>query len=136
GVTYSQLGTSGGVEQRMGGASGGTGYFNKSSICNPIVIGDPEFTPNGPQRLATDYGNAGLGIISGPGQVNFDVSILKNIPITERHKLQSRTEFFNIANHPVFQNPGVARNNANLFGVINSTVGNPRLIQFALKYNF
>ena len=97
------------------------------------MIGDPE--PNG-QRLATTYGNSGLGIVQGPGQVNFDVSIIKNTRITERQTLQFRTEFFNIANHPVFANPGVARNNANLFGVINTTVGNPRLIQFALKYSF
>jgi hypothetical protein len=118
--------TSGGVETRLGGASGGPGFFNKSTFMNPIAIG-----PDG----ATTFGNAGLGIIRGPDQVNFDVSILKNIPVTERQKVQFRAEFFNIANHPVFGNPTLARNNT-LFGVINTTVGNPRLVQFALKYNF
>jgi len=64
------------------------------------------------------------------------VSIIKNTKLTEKQNLQFRTEFFNIANHAVFANPTLARNNANLFGVINTTVGNPRLIQFALKYSF
>jgi hypothetical protein len=68
--------------------------------------------------------------------VNFDVSLIKDTHLTERQTLQFRAEFFNIANHPVFGNPGVAKNSTNLFGVINTTVGNPRLIQFALKYSF
>lgn len=127
GVTYGNVLTSGSVESRLGGASGGSGFINKSAFCAPIAIG-----PDG----ATTFGNSGLGIAQGPGQVNFDVSVIKNTRLTEKQNLQFRAEFFNIANHPVFGNPGVARNNANLFGVINSTVGNPRLIQFALKYSF
>jgi hypothetical protein len=127
GITYNMIPTSGGVESRLGGASGGAGFVNKSAFIPPIAIG-----PDG----ATTFGNAGLGIIRGPDQVNFDVSIIKNTRLTERQNLQFRTEFFNIANHPVFGNPNVARNNANLFGVINTLVGNPRLIQFALKYSF
>jgi hypothetical protein len=127
GVSYAQIPTSGGVESRLGGASGGAGFINSSAFTNPIAI-----SADG----ATIFGNSGLGIFSGPDQVNFDVSVIKNIPLTERHRLQFRSEFFNIANHPVFGNPTTARNNANLFGVINSTIGNPRLIQFALKYNF
>ena len=133
GVTYGGILTSGDVKSRLGGASGGSGFINKSAFCNPIVIGDPE--PSG-VRSATAFGNSGLGIVQGPGQVNFDVSVIKNIHLTERQALQFRSEFFNIANHAVFGNPGLARNNANLFGVINTTVGNPRLIQFALKYSF
>ena len=136
GVTYSQIATSGSVESRLGGNSGGPGYINKSAFCNPIAIG-----PDG----ATTFGNSGIGIIRGPDQVNFDVSIIKNTNLTERQRLQFRTEFFNIANHPAFgfapgSCPGTgcqtARNNANLFGIINSTVANPRLIQFALKWYF
>jgi Carboxypeptidase regulatory-like domain len=128
GVTYADIPTSGSVKARLGGASGGSGFINKSAFINPIVIGA--------DGQATDFGNSGPGIFRGPGQVNFDVSLIKNTRITESQNLQFRTEFFNIANHPVFGNPTVARNNANLFGVINSQVGNPRLIQFALKYSF
>ena len=94
----------------------------------PIVIGS--------DGKATAFGNSGIGIIRGPDQVNFDVSLLKNIPITERQRVQFRAEFFNIANHPVFGNPTTTRNTPNTFGTITTTVGNPRLIQFALKYNF
>jgi hypothetical protein len=72
---------------------------------------------------ATGFGNSGLGIVQGPGQVNFDVSVIKNTRLTERQTLQFRAEFFNIANHPVFGNPGVARDTTNLFGVINSQGG-------------
>jgi hypothetical protein len=127
GVTYGVIPTSGSVESRLGGASGGSGFINKGAFCAPIAIG-----PDG----ATTFGNSGLGILRGPDQVNFDVSVIKNTRLSERQNLQFRAELFNIANHPVFGNPTVARNNANLFGVINTTVGNPRLIQFALKYSF
>lgn len=133
GITNSQIATSGGVEARLGGVSGGPGFIHHgangdtNAFVKPIVIGSDG---------ATAFGNSGIGIMRGPDQINFDVSLIKNTQITERQRLQFRAEFFNIANHPVFGNPTTARNNLNLFGVINSTVGNPRLIQFALKYNF
>ena len=75
------------------------------------------------------------GIIQGPGQFNFDISILKTTRILENHTLQFRAEFFNAFNHPQFNNPMVSVTNA-VFGQITSTVVNPRLIQFALKYVF
>lgn len=135
GMTYANIATPGDVKQRLGGASGGPGYINKSAFCAPPVIG-----PDG----ATTFGNSGVGILRGPGQVNFDASIIKNTRLTERQSLQFRTEFFNIFNHPVFGlippansiSGNLARNNANLFGVINTTASNPRIIQFALKYSF
>jgi len=127
GITNAQIPTSGGVESRLGGNSGGPGYLNTKAFVNPIAI-----SADG----ATLFGNSGIGILRGPDQVNFDVSLIKNTRITERQNVQLRAEFFNIANHPVFGNPTTARNNAALFGVINSEIGNPRLVQFALKYSF
>jgi hypothetical protein len=127
GITSAQFATNGGVESRLGGASGGTGFINKAAFVSPIVI-----SADG----ATLFGNSTIGSFRGPDQVNFDLSIIKNTRLTERQNLQFRTEFFNIANHPEFANPTTARNNASLFGVINSTIGNPRIIQFALKYQF
>jgi len=42
-----------------------------------------------------------------------------------------------VANHPSFANPAaVDIQNQSSLAKINSTVGNPRLIQFSLKYSF
>ena len=61
---------------------------------------------------------------------------MKRIRLTEKQRLEFRAEFFNFLNHPNFGLPGLARSTPTTFGVINTTVGNPRLIQFALKYSF
>jgi hypothetical protein len=125
GTTYGSLQTSGGVESRLGGASGGSGFFTPNSVCAPPAIGN-----------GTGYGNSGVGILLGPGQFNWDFSLVKTTRITERQTLQLRTEFFNTFNHPQFNNPGTAISTLATYGVITSTSVNPRLIQFALKYSF
>jgi hypothetical protein len=77
-----------------------------------------------------------------PGINNFDFAAFKRIVFAERYGMEFRTEFFNLFNHPQFGVPGtgfnpVAGNNsANGFGTITSTVNNPRLIQFALRFQF
>ncbi len=50
-------------------------------------------------------------------------------------RLDFRAEFFNVFNHAQFALP-TADFESPQFGLINSTVNNPRLIQFALKLNF
>ncbi|HTA44321.1 MAG TPA: carboxypeptidase-like regulatory domain-containing protein [Bryobacteraceae bacterium] len=133
GMSYSNIATPGGIEARLGGNSGGPGYFNTSAFCPAPAIGD-----------GTGYGDSGSGIILGPGQFNWDISILKDTRIRENHLLQFRTEFFNAFNHPQFTNPNFGqgaiyslpdRASAS-FGQITSTSVNPRIIQFALKYIF
>jgi hypothetical protein len=85
----------------------------------------------------TGYGNAGIGILLGPGQFNFDTSLIKTTRIREKHTLQFRAEFFNLFNHPQFGNPGgLAVSTPGNFGQITSTTVNPRIMQFALKYAF
>ena len=49
--------------------------------------------------------------------------------------MQLRFEFFNATNHVNFSNPGSNINNATTFGTILSA-GDPRILQFALKYSF
>jgi hypothetical protein len=62
-------------------------------------------------------------------------------------RMDFRAEFFNLFNHAQFGLPfgdcGCGVNSMGnqtgqnpLFGTIGSTVGNPRVIQFALKLNF
>ena len=70
--------------------------------------------------------------------------LFKNFKLTERFRLQFRSEFFNILNHPNFNAPGTGAGaipgsldfKSPNFGQIGSTrdaPNDPRQIQFALK---
>jgi hypothetical protein len=62
--------------------------------------------------------------------------VQRSFAFTERHVLDFRAEFFNFTNTPKFGNPINDFAAGPAFGAITSTVGNPRIIQFALKYRF
>jgi len=103
-------------------------YFTTSVFAPPPVIGN-----------GTGFGNVGRNILRGPGQANFDMALKKEFRLArigEGSRVEFRSEFFNIFNHAQFGNPGGARSTASSFGVISSTVVSPRIIQFALKFNF
>ena len=55
--------------------------------------------------------------------------------IAERYPIQFRGESFNIFNHPQFDLPNATISSA-ASGVISSTVGSPRDIQFSLRLMF
>jgi hypothetical protein len=113
-------------------------YFNTAALgCAPPLV--PYGGPG-----ATDYGNSGVGIVLGPGQFNWDISLQKNTQITERVRVQFRADFYNAFNHPQFADPG-AGSFGNIgfenvtsptYGVITHTSVNPRLIQFGLHFFF
>jgi hypothetical protein len=114
-------------------------------VPRPNLVGNPEL--DGSQRTVerwfnTDaftvlspapqaFGNAGVGIMRGPGMTSFDFSLAKNISIDENRYFQFRTELFNAFNHPVFGPPDIRRD-ASTFGRILSA-GNARIIQFGIK---
>jgi hypothetical protein len=88
----------------------------------------------------TLLGNAGRNSIIGPGLVTWDLSLFKNIRITERFKLQFRSEFFNVLNRPNFATPfhnnTLIDQNGNPVGgagSIDSTSTTARQIQLGLK---
>lgn len=89
----------------------------------------PAFTPS--QQA---FGNAGVGIMRGPGYVNFDFTLAKNFNLTERRYFQFRTELFNAFNRANFGPPNIARDSSG-FGQILSA-SNARIIQFGLKFYF
>ena len=79
--------------------------------------------------------------LSGPRFVNTDFSAFKNFRIHERYTIQFRGEFFNLFNHAQFGLTGNGVfmqdiNSPSSFGVVNETVNNPRVIQFALRLDF
>jgi Carboxypeptidase regulatory-like domain len=86
---------------------------------------------------AGELGTAGRSPVNGPGFVNTDFSLIKKFPLPrEGMRLDFRAEFFNLWNHPQFGTPNSDFNAPAEFGVVNTTVNNPRLIQFGLKLQF
>ena len=105
-------------------------YFNPTCIAPLPAIGADG---------TTGFGNSGVGIVHGPGQVNTDFAVLKKIPVSwpgEGANVEFRTEFFNAFNHPQFSDPDAIVSDGPTFGHILSTAVNPRVIQFALKFSF
>ncbi|MDX2181473.1 MAG: carboxypeptidase regulatory-like domain-containing protein [Bryobacteraceae bacterium] len=81
------------------------------------------------------YGNGGRNILYGPGRVNLDFSIFKNFAITERFKLEYRSEFFNLTNTPQFGLPNSSIGSP-AAGTITGLSGPNRQIQMALRLAF
>ena len=80
-------------------------------------------------------GNASRVPVVGPDFVNTDFSVIKTFPLPREMGLNFRAEFFNLWNHAQFGLP-VNDVSSVAFGAVNSTVNNPRLVQFALKLTF
>ncbi len=78
----------------------GVTWVNPASLCSPFVtdpttgltVADPGCSPN------VAIGTVRRNQIYGPGYSAVDLSVFKNIPITERVKAQFRIEFFNLFN--------------------------------------
>ncbi len=124
GCTHSQVATAGSLNSRL------DNYFNRSCFAPFPVIGS--------DGRATGFGNSGAGIATGPDQRNFDIAVIKRTAVgwpTEASNVEFRAEFFNAFNTPQFAGPVTNFSAAN-FGGITSTAVSPRLIQFALKFNF
>jgi outer membrane receptor protein involved in Fe transport len=87
------------------------------------------------------FGSTGRNILRGPGMWNTNLSIFKNIPVTERVRFQFRAEFYNLPNSSHFGTSsggnGFASTNvtSSNFMVVNSAFGE-RQIRFALRLSF
>jgi hypothetical protein len=129
--------TSGSTQQRLGA------YFNASAFEAPpaaVFACALAGLPATACISGTGFGNSGQAIVLGPGQNNWDISLAKVFRVgglREDASLQFRSEFYNAFNHPQFSVPaGLNLAQPANFGRITSTSVNPRLIQFALKYQF
>jgi hypothetical protein len=87
------------------------------------------FTP-APQA----FGSAGIGIMRGPGLINFDFALAKKFAIDRQRYIQFRTELFNAFNHTNLGLPNLARESSG-FGQITSAL-NARIVQLGLKFYF
>ncbi len=79
------------------------------------------------------FGNSGSTVINGPGIDNWDVGVLKVLPLVrDSIKLQLRGELFNAWNHAQFGQPNGNAGAGPNFGRISSTLS-PRLVQVAAR---
>jgi len=102
-------------------------YFTTSAFAAPLQNSSGVYVAPG---------TAGRNILTGPRYIDGDISVFKDFTLYERMKLQFRSEFYNIANHPHFLNPDSNLGDGT-FGVINSTVqASERQIEFALRLTF
>ena len=78
--------------------------------------------------------------VRGDGLFNIDMNLSKTfqMPKFEKHTVQFRWEVFNITNTVRFdpQNINLALSNPSAFGRYAGTLGGPRVMQFALRYEF
>lgn len=79
-------------------------------------------------------GNSSRNPVRGPGYRTADLAFIKRFAIGETRNIEFRTEIFNFTNTPPLNNPNAVLGNS-AFGTITSA-GDPRVIQFGLKFNF
>jgi hypothetical protein len=92
------------------------------------------------QPAVGTFGNVSKNSLRWPGAFNWDLGVVKDIPMGERVRTQFRAEFFNVLNHV---NPdsgqtaidNATRVNSGTFGSIRAAE-DPRIIQLALKLFF
>jgi len=93
-------------------------------------------TPAGAGR----FGNAGVGILQGPGTAAVSLGLAKTFPLTERTTLRFESTFTNVLNHTNFAPPATQIDNTSTFGVLSApqtaeNAGN-RTGQVALRLDF
>lgn len=87
------------------------------------------------------FGTAELNSMRGPGFVNFDMSVFREVALGSTRTLQFRVEIFNVTNTPHFNNPQSSVN-ASDFGTISSTANSgregidERLVRLGLRFGF
>ena len=143
-----------GITPQQATLQGTTGY----NVSRPIISAADFFVPTAPSgtlgvpagdNVETVFGATGRDTFRAPVQSRFDVSLFKEVRFRERYAVQFRWDALNVFNHPDFDAPNVTstqystsngvptvRPLASSFGYIQSTLGSPRTMQFALHLVF
>jgi hypothetical protein len=79
-------------------------------------------------------GNAGRGIVRGPGFARTDLSLVRTLTLPRDHRLELRVEAFNLFDQDRLGNPGLSIGTP-LFGVITSA-DDGRIVQLGIRYGW
>jgi hypothetical protein len=102
-----------------------TGPGTKLQWFNPAAFAAP---------AAGFYGNAGTGVIRGPGFAIWDSSVAKQFPIREQLRLRFAAEFFNFLNHTNWAGVGTSLGAGNYAQI--TSARDPRKIQLSLRLTY
>jgi hypothetical protein len=86
--------------------------------------------------LGLDTNGGAAGPIRGLPRWNLDLSVAKDIRFNERMGLTFSAQFANVLNHFQPGDPSMTFDNPATFGLINTQVGDPRQIEFGLRFRF
>ncbi|MBV8845117.1 MAG: carboxypeptidase regulatory-like domain-containing protein [Bryobacterales bacterium] len=85
-------------------------------------------------------GNAGVGVLEGPGTISVSAGLAKTFQIKERLRFRFESTFTNVLNHTNFAPPASNISNPSTFGALQSTQaagqGGNRVGQLALRMDF
>ena len=102
----------------------GVYYFNSAQIASFSFPG------------AGEIGTSGRNAFRGPMYYNVDLSLVKRFRIKERQAINFRWESYNLFNHPTFGGLSTNLTTPATFGKFSGLIGNPRIMQVALRYDF
>ena len=133
----------GGLHQRLS-----HGYLNPAAFTPAPLLYPAACLGGDANRCTTGFGDLGRNLYRGPSEQNWDASLIKDFKFGEHQQVRFTADFFNVWNHANFANPAVTDIEAYLawvggggtgngpFGQIVNSTGNPRLIQFSLRWAF
>jgi hypothetical protein len=82
-----------------------------------------------------NFGNSARNVIRAPGLINLDLLIARNFQITERFRLEFRSEMYNATNSVQLGRPNVQTNAAQAGRITTTQIPN-RQVQFGLRLVF
>jgi hypothetical protein len=94
-------------------------YLNRAAFASPA---------------AGTYSSLKPFTVVNPARLTNDLALARNLRLGDSRNIQLRWEIFNVLNHTNFNAPVTALNSAN-FGKI-TTAQDPRIMQFAVKFDF
>jgi hypothetical protein len=144
-ITSSAPNNSGSLQQRDRAVfNGAVSAYGGTACASPVncrnFLNPAAFSVN---PVGT-FGNVKKGAFRGPGYADWDASIARKFPFTERTDLMFRAEYFNLLNHTNLGDPvtglggtfgrttGTSPQNVSPANVTND----PRIAQFSLKLEF
>ncbi len=120
--------------------------FAGFGLQRPNLVGDPEL-PSGERTVARWFNTAAFAAanqftlgtssrnpVRGPSYRNLDLALMRRVRLPAGNALDLRAEVFNATNTPPLGAPNGVFGSA-AFGSI-TTAGDPRVVQFAVKFVF